>query len=211
MAISALNYGYDIVTFVKKYDIPTRLIQSVIRYQELLIIEIPTTAQLEELNLLAVELEPYNITANDYNNLFTAMQNVQTFITTDLQTYLDALFADYNARMTTMENSYTTRVTDIDAWYTVVKTGLYDGQYFEFDNPIYRKNMTYSAVKTTVNNLPVWTEKYTNNANGSIYAQRVSTKNVSGGWTIVTTCSELSVNTTEVLTNTSGNWSGVIS
>lgn len=137
----ALQYDYEIVTFVKKYDISPRLIPQVSRYQELMLKEAPTPAETEELNQLAVVLAPYNITANDYNRLFQAVQNMQMFIKVDIVAYLEELFAGYDARMLMMEQNAAAEIQETNAqqtafqsWIDGVRNNIVALQSFYFQN-----------------------------------------------------------------------------
>lgn len=137
----ALQYDYEIVTFVKKYDISPRLIPQVSRYQELMLKEVPTPAETEELNQLAIVLSPYNITASDYNRLFQAVQNMQMFIKADLVEYLEGLFAGYDARMLTIEQNAAAEIQETDmqqavfqSWFDGARNNIVALQSFYFQN-----------------------------------------------------------------------------
>ena len=146
------HYDFDIITFVKKYDIPPRLVPQVNRYKELMLKESPSPSEIEEINNLAIVLQPYNITAEDYNKLFQAIQNVQLFVKDDLLAYLNNLFSEYNTRMQTIETTFSNRMnemnaqfddtynegvaklTEIEAWYAGVKNNIATIQTFYFQN-----------------------------------------------------------------------------
>lgn len=208
----ALDFVHDIITFQNKYDIPPRLILSANRRNELRLKDSLTSSEIEELNTLEILLEPYSITAEDYNKLFKAVKNVQTFVTTDLNTYLNNLFSDYDTRMTNMEKGFSDRTTTIDAWYADIQTSLFDKKYFDFENYNYRKGFRYETQEQTTSNFHVFTTKIINEASGEIYAQQTSIENLSTGViTERTICSDMGIDTTITITEEDGVYKEVVS
>ena len=110
----SLVYPYDKVEFQKKYDLPVRLVASANRYKELKQKEYLTGEENEELNLLATTLADYIITAEDYNKVFTTVNNMQTYVADTITDHLN-IFLNTHLEST----------------------------YFEFDNFIYRSGFKY--------------------------------------------------------------------
>jgi len=199
-----LTYDYDIIEFVKKYDIPTRLIPTVNKYKELMVKEFPTPEEEIEKNLLSQVLEPYNITAEDYNKLFEAVKNVQTFVKKDLQEYLDELFGEYNKIQQNMEREFFQRTNDFDGWFVEAQTSIFDSKYFDFDNPVYRAGYKSTLV---IEKSPVlkYTETLTNVYTGEVYAYK-TTEKTNEGWQSQVVCEERNIDVTSIIKKIDNVW-----
>lgn len=146
----SLVYPYDKVEFQKKYDLPVRLVASANRYKELKQKEYLTGEENEELNLLATTLADYIITAEDYNKVFTTVNNMQTYVADTITDHLN-IFLNTHLEST----------------------------YFEFDNFIYRSGFKYKREfinETPVR----WEETIINIGTEEVYATRVSEKTDTG-------------------------------
>lgn len=210
--MASFSYVYDILDFQMKYDIPPRMIPIINRYRELLLKELPTASETEELNTIKIALKQYDISAEDYNKMFTVLINIQKFVTTDLTEYLNGIFAGYEASMQRMETEHNDRITTIDAWYADIQTSLFDKKYFEFENYNYRKGFRYETQEETTSNFHTFTTKIINEASGEVYATQTSTENLTTGViTERTICNDMGIDTTITITEENGVYKEVVS
>lgn len=130
----------------------------------------------------------------------------------DNQAEFDALLitikAAADARLQEQYGLWSSKMADYDAWYTSIKTSIFDSKYFDFNNNIYRAGHEYSYTETQEPHIFVETIK--NSISGDVYAIRTSEESASGDWTIRTVCTEQSINMIEQwLKQPDGTWKGV--
>lgn len=153
-------------------------------------------------------------TTTIFNQYNAKWQEVQNWVAQNESTY-DAWYAAFkasaDAQLNNQQTTFNGFETAFNAWFDEIKTQIYDAQYFDFDNNIYRKGYEYSYTHTE--NPEVYTEYLKNATDGSVYATRTNTANSDGTqWTIHTVCESLIVDTTEVWTQQEDEtWKGVIS
>lgn len=176
----SLVYPYDKVEFQQKYDLPIRLVASANRYKELKQKEVLTGDENAELNLLATTLLNYIITADDYNKVFTAVDNMQDYVADTITSHLN-----------TFLNTH------------------FESTYFEFDNFIYRDGFKYKRERVNDGSV-IWKETIINVSTGDLYAIRLSEKTANGWKITTKCPSlSINVVDTETKI-ASGKWEGVI-
>ena len=112
------------------------------------------------------------------------------------------------AELQSRYDEWDSQLNAFQGWFVKAVAGVYEVQYFDFDNPTYKGGLEYSYTETE--NPSVYTEYWRAKADGSIYATRTSTANADETeWMVVTVCESLGIHTTEVWTEQEdGTWKG---
>lgn len=146
------------------------------------------------------------VTTVDTSTLFLEYAAKWAEVKATMAANATAYNAWYDVFTTTAESLFNQRIDNFDAWFAEKQSQLHDANYFDFDNLSYRHGYTYSYTK--IEN--TYTETLTNTLSQATYAERVSTKDEDGNWTIRTTCPLLEIDTTETWTKENGTWKGEI-
>lgn len=203
MANNLSVFPEQIDTFINHYDIGATDVQRLNEYQTLRMKDSLTSTELDRMNNLYSALRDRLFLAEDFNKLQDAITNLETFFKYQTETYISQLFTNYDLRMLAMELATETRLSDMEkvasgkideidkkikettAWQNSLMAEMYDSQYFDFDNIVYKTGFTRKTEKKSEN---VTVETIYNSIDNSVFAERTSTKKADSDYEIVTVC-----------------------
>lgn len=196
----------QIDTFQSHYDVGATDIINVQRYQTLRTKDSLTSAEAQEMNTLYSVLRDKLFLAEDFNKLQDAITNLETFFKYQTETYISQLFTNYDLRMLAMELATETRlsdaeksfnaqivemdkkITETEAWQNDLMAEMYDSQYFDFDNIVYKTGFTRKTEQTSDTES---IETIYNTIDGSVFATRKTTKNKEQDYTVQIICDKV--------------------
>lgn len=203
MANNLSVFPTAIDTFQRHYDIGATDIANLKTYQELRQKDTLTSAEIETMNSLYSILRDKLFLAEDFNKMQDAITNLEDFFKNQTEVYISDLFTQYDLRMIKMEQDterrlsavedasdakikeITDKITETEAWQNDLMAEMYDSQYFDFDNIIYKTGFTRKTEKTSEN---VTVETIYNSIDNSVFATRTSTKKADADYEIITVC-----------------------
>lgn len=138
-----------------------------------------------------------------YNQYAAKYQEVLNTIAANEAAY-NAWYSNFKS---TSEADFAAFKLEFNTWFNNVKNIIFDAQYFDFDNNVYRNAMRYNYTKVVAENgLKTYTEYLKNTVDNSVYATRTNTQTTTG-WIITTVCEQLDVNSTQTWTKLEdGTW-----
>ena len=203
MANNLSVFPEQIDTFINHYDIGATDVQRLNEYQTLRMKDSLTSTELDRMNNLYSALRDRLFLAEDFNKMQDAITNLEDFFKNQTEVYISNLFTQYDLRMLKMEQDterrlsavedasdakikeITDKITETEAWQNDLMAEMYDSQYFDFDNIIYKTGFTRKTEKTSEN---VTVETIYNSIDNSVFAERTSTKKADSDYEIVTVC-----------------------
>lgn len=203
MANNLSVFPEQIDTFQSHYDVGATDIINVQRYQTLRTKDSLTSAEAQEMNTLYSVLRDKLFLAEDFNKLQDAITNLETFFKYQTEVYISNLFTHYDLRMADMKQDVNNMLTyvretsdasvarlnkkidETTAWQNDLMAEMYDSQYFDFDNIVYKTGFTKKTEKKSEN---VTVETIYNSIDNSVFAERTSTKKSDADYEIVTVC-----------------------
>lgn len=142
-------------------------------------------------------------TSTLYNQYYVKWQEVKALMATNESAYN----AWYNAFTTTAETLFGQRIDDFDAWFNENKTAIFDAEYFDFDNIVYRAGYTCITTKRGAGN---YLETIINTLSREIYATRETIKQANGSWVSRVICTKHNIDVTEATQKINGTWESVV-
>lgn len=203
MANNLSVFPEQIDTFINHYDIGATDVQRLNEYQTLRMKDSLTSTELDRMNNLYSALRDRLFLAEDFNKLQDAITNLEDFFKNQTEVYISNLFTQYDLRMLKMEQDterrlsvvedasdakikeITDKITETEAWQNDLMAEMYDSQYFDFDNIVYKTGFTRKTEKKSEN---VTVETIYNTIDNSVFATRTTTKNSEQDYTIETIC-----------------------
>lgn len=223
MANNLSVFPEQIDTFINHYDIGATDVQRLNEYQTLRMKDSLTSTELDRMNNLYSALRDRLFLAEDFNKLQDAITNLEDFFKNQTEVYISNLFTQYDLRMIKMEQDTERRLSDVEdasdakikeitdkitettAWQNDLMAEMYDSQYFDFDNIVYKTGFTRKTEKTSDS---VTVETIYNTIDNSVFATRTTTKNSEQDYTIETICDRVVpvINTTSHTYKKDGIW-----
>ncbi len=203
MANNLSVFPTAIDTFQRHYDIGATDIANLKTYQELRQKDTLTSAEIETMNSLYSVLRDKLFLAEDFNKMQDAITNLEDFFKNQTEVYISNLFTQYDLRMLAMEQDterrlsavenasdakikeITNKITETEAWQNDLMAEMYDSQYFDFDNVVYKTGFTRKTENVSEN---VSVETIYNTIDNSVFATRTTTKNGDKDYTIQVVC-----------------------
>lgn len=196
----------QIDTFQSHYDVGATDIINVQRYQTLRTKDSLTSAEAQEMNTLYSVLRDKLFLAEDFNKLQDAITNLETFFKYQTEVYISNLFTQYDLRMADMKQDVNNMLTyvretsdtsvarlnkkidETTAWQNSLMAEMYDSQYFNFDNIVYKTGFTRKTEQTSDTES---IETIYNTIDGSVFATRKTTKNKEQDYTVQIICDKV--------------------
>lgn len=206
MANNLSVFPEQIDTFQSHYDVGATDIVNVQRYQTLRTKDSLTSAESQEMNTLYSVLRDKLFLAEDFNKLQDAITNLETFFKYQTEDYISNLFTQYDLRMLAMEEDTEKRMSAVEtasdakiqeitdkidetiAWQNTIMAEMYDSQYFNFDNIVYKTGFTRKTEQTSDT---VSVETIYNTIDSSVFATRTTTKNGDQDYTVQIICDKV--------------------
>ena len=145
-----LEYPYEIIPFRWVYEISNDMCDIVNKYQayKLTPYRNLTNEEIREMNELGERLYDYTIYSNDYNQLFTTLNNLQTFISGDFQDYVNSWLEVVNNLTETNIKKVDDKVDDFQDWWDIAKLSTTIAtKTFSWDNWLVLPNVDYYEPK----------------------------------------------------------------
>lgn len=162
------------------------------------------TSDIWELELaeILVRANTTSILATDITD--SRLNNAVCGIVTGLIQQVDtsSLFNSYQSALTLAQNNINTFENKYNLWFTQIQNEFEDKRTFVFANPVYKKDMILTSIKSG----NVWTETWKYKADNSIYATRTTTKVATGNFTERTVCAKAGINTTNTIKKVGTTW-----
>lgn len=193
-------------TFLTHYDVGATDVQYIQEFQTLRSKGSLTSAELERMNTLLSAMRDKLFLAEDFNKLQDAITNLETFFKWQTEDYISQLFTQYDLRMLAMEEDTENRltametasdakikeisdkITETTAWQNTIMAEVYDSQYFNFDNIVYKTGFTRKTEQTSDT---VSVETIYNTIDNSVFATRTTTKNGEQDYTVQIVCDKV--------------------
>jgi hypothetical protein len=153
---SESNFPEKIDQFIPRTNITAEDADSILRFQELMLKSNRTSSEDNELNSLITHLRDKIILPEDWNKFQSALVNMQMFIKTGVEGYINQKQSDFEGYINNKKNEITTA---IDAFNTTLSRFSYreeyDGfvQYYKW-NTVKYNNEVYMCIKDALGKDP---------------------------------------------------------